>query len=158
MEEENKLTANFLSQFFNVDRLLDIYRTFFNEKDGLTGFVYDNKSNGDAFHKCLIDFLTDEISNYVTKEELIEKGYITQDDIDCYDDASQQPIYDKVSHYYDSFDNMYSIDAWKIGNDEGEIVATIDADTLSITYIVEEAKGVQSVVDEIKKVMKKFVE
>ena len=34
---------------------------------------------------CLVDFLTDEISEYVTKEELIERGYLSQDDIDIYD-------------------------------------------------------------------------
>jgi len=148
------MEKEFLSNFFDVNNLLEIYNQFFNEKDGLTQFVYDNKGNLDAFNDCLVDFLIGEISEYVTMEELIEKGYMTKKDFALY---QQQSIYDKVSHYYDNLDNTYSIDAWKQGNDEGEVVAVINANTLSVTYLVEEAIGVQSVVDEIKKVLKKIV-
>lgn len=154
MEKENKLTVEFLSNFFNVDTLLGIYCQFFDKKDGLTQFVYYNEGNRNAFNGCLIDFITGEISEYVTKEELIENGYMTKKDFDLY---QQQSIYDKVSHYYDNLDNTYSIDAWKQGNDDGEVVAIIDVDTLSVTYLVDEAKYSQSVVDEIKKVLKKII-
>lgn len=85
MEQEKNLTKEFLLGFFDTKILLEIYDRFFNIKDGLTGFVYDNQDSTDSFNDCLVDFLTDEISEYVSKEELIEKGYLSQEDIDLYD-------------------------------------------------------------------------
>lgn len=85
MEQEKNLTKDFLSGFFTTNTLLDIYDEFFNTKDGLTGFVYDYQDSTDSFNDCLVDFLTDEIAEYVSKEELIEKGYLSQEDIDLYD-------------------------------------------------------------------------
>lgn len=85
MEQKNKLTSDFLSGFFDTKTLLEIYDEFFHAKDGLTRFVYDYQDSTYSFNICLVDFLTEEISEYVTKEELIESGYLSQDDIDIYD-------------------------------------------------------------------------
>lgn len=85
MEQKNKLTTDFLSGFFDTKTLLEIYDEFFHAKDGLTRFVYDYQDSTYSFNICLVDFLTGEISEYVTKEELIENGYLSQDDIDIYD-------------------------------------------------------------------------
>lgn len=82
---KNKLTSDFLSGFFDTKTLLEIYDEFFHAKDGLTRFVYDYQDSTYSFKMCLVDFLTEEISEYVTKEELIESGYLSQDDIDIYD-------------------------------------------------------------------------
>ena len=85
MEQKNKLTSDFLSGFFDTKTLLEIYDEFFHTKDGLTRFVYDYQDSTYSFKMCLVDFLTEEISEYVTKQELIESGYLSQDDIDIYD-------------------------------------------------------------------------
>ena len=85
MEQKNKLTTDFLSGFFDTKTLLEIYDEFFHAKDGLTRFVYDYQDSTDSFNDCLVDFLTDEIAEYVSKEELIEKGYLSKEDIDLYD-------------------------------------------------------------------------
>ena len=85
MEQTNKLTSDFLSGFFDTKTLLEIYDEFFHAKDGLTRFVYEYQDSTYSFKMCLLDFLTEEISEYVTKEELIESGYLSQDDIDIYD-------------------------------------------------------------------------
>ena len=92
---------------------------------------------------CLLEYLTENLINVTDVEELVKRGYLSAD---------------VLGNNYDNLDNTYSIDAWKQGNDEGKVVAIIDVDTLSVTYLVDEAKYSQSVVDEIKKVLKKIVE
>ena len=99
---------------------------------------------------CLWEYLTENLINVTDVEELVKRGFLSADVL--------HHKYDKVSHYYDNLDNTYSIDAWKQGNDEGKVVATIDVDTLSVTYLVDEAKYSQSVVDEIKKVLRHILE
>ena len=99
---------------------------------------------------CLWEYLTEHLINATDVEELVKRGFLSSDVLG--------DNYDKVSHYYDKLDNTYSIDAWKQGQDEGKVVAIIDVDTLSVTYLVDEAKYSQSVVYEIKKVLRHILE
>ena len=144
-----KLTDEILSENFRLSELENICTEFF-DLNWYHLFVIKYDTDTRPMGTCLLEYLTNRLIKEVTVEELVENGFLSADVLNN--------NYDKVSHYYDSIDETYSIDAWKQGNDEGEVVAVINANTLSVTYLVEEAKGVQSIVDEIKKVMKKIVE
>lgn len=144
-----KLTKKILSDNFVLSELEEIYVDILG-KTWYRNFVANYNTDPRPMSNCLWEYLTEHLINATDVEELVKRGFLSADVLG--DD------YDKVSHYYDNLDNTYSIDVWKKGNDEGEVVATIDVDTLSVTYLVDEAKYSQSVVYEIKKVMKKIVE
>lgn len=144
-----KLTKKILSDNFGLDELENIYDDMVG-KTWYRNFVLNYDSDTRPIGDCLWEYLTDALIHRTDVEELVERCFLSADVLNN--------NYDKVSHYYDSIDETYSIDAWKQGNDEGEVVAVINANTLSVTYLVEEAKYSQSVIDEIKKVLKKIVE
>ena len=144
-----KLTKKILSDNFGLSELEEIYVDILG-KTWYRNFVKNYNTDQRPMSNCLLEYLTENLINVTDVEELVKRGFLSADVLG--DD------YDKVSHYYDNLDNTYSIDAWKQGNDEGKVVATIDVDTLSVTYLVDEAKYSQSVVDEIKKVLRHILE
>lgn len=143
-----KLTKKILSDNFVLSELEEIYVDILG-KTWYRDFVVNYNTDPRPMANCLWEYLTEHLINVTDVEELVKRGYLFADVLGN--------NYDKVSHYYDRIDETYCIDAWKQGNDEGEVVATIDVDTLSVTYLVDEAKYSQSVVDEIKKVLKKII-
>ena len=143
-----KLTKKILSDNFGLDELEKIYDDMFG-KTWYRNFVLNYDSDTRPIGDCLLEYLTERLINGTDVEELVKRCFLSTDVLDY--------NYDKVSHYYDNLDETYSIDAWKKGNDEGEVVAIIDVNTLSVRYLVDEAQYSQSVVDEIKKVLKKIV-
>lgn len=143
-----KLTKKILSDNFVLSELEEIYvdilgNTWYRD------FVVNYNTDPRPMANCLWEYLTDLLITETDVEELVKRGFLSSDVLG--------DNYDKVSHYYDNLDNTYSIDAWKKGKDEEKVVAIIDVDTLSVTYLVDEAKYSQSVVDEIKKVLKKII-
>lgn len=144
-----KLTKKILSDNFVVSELEEIYVDILG-KTWYRDFVSNNKTNTRPMVNCLWEYLTEHLINATDVEELVKRGFLSSDVLG--------DNYDKVSHYYDKLDNTYSIDAWKQGKDEGKVVATIDVDTLSVTYLVNDAKYSQSVVYEIKKVLRHILE
>lgn len=144
-----KLTKRILSDNFVVSELEEIYVDILG-KTWYRDFVSNNKTNTRPMVNCLWEYLAEHLINATDVEELVKRGFLSSDVLG--------DKYDKVSHYYDKLDNTYSIDAWKQGQDEGKVVATIDVDTLSVTYLVDEAKYSQSVVYEIKKVLRHILE
>ena len=140
-----KLTKKILSDNFGLSELEEIYVDILG-KTWYRNFVKNYNTDQQPVSNFLWEYLTENLINVTDVEELVKRGFLSADVLG--DD------YDKVSHYYDNLDNTYSIDAWKQGNDEGKVVATIDVDTLSVTYLVDEAKYSQSVVYEIKKVLR----
>ena len=144
-----KLTKKILSDNFGLSELEEIYVDILG-KTWYRNFVKNYNTDQRPMSNCLWEYLTEHLINATDVEELVKRGFLSADVLG--DD------YDKVSHYYDNLDNTYSIDAWKQGNDEGKVVATIDVNTLSVTYLVDEAKYSQSVVDEIKKVLRHILE
>ena len=144
-----KLTKRILSDNFVVSELEEIYVDILG-KTWYRDFVSNNKTNTRPMVNCLWEYLAEHLINATDVEELVKRGFLSSDVLG--------DNYDKVSHYYDKLDNTYSIDAWKQGKDEGKVVATIDVDTLSVTYLVDEAKYSQSVVYEIKKVLRHILE
>ena len=144
-----KLTKKILSDNFVVSELEEIYVDILG-KTWYRDFVSNNKTNTRPMVNCLWEYLAEHLINATDVEELVKRGFLSSDVLG--------DNYDKVSHYYDKLDNTYSIDAWKQGKDEGKVVATIDVDTLSVTYLVDEAKYSQSVVYEIKKVLRHILE
>lgn len=144
-----KLTKKILSDNFVVSELEEIYVDILG-KTWYRDFVSNNKTNTRPMVNCLWEYLAEHLINATDVEELVKRGFLSSDVLG--------DNYDKVSHYYDKLDNTYSIDAWKQGKDEGKAVATIDVDTLSVTYLVDEAKYSQSVVYEIKKVLRHILE
>lgn len=144
-----KLTKKILSDNFVVSELEEIYVDILG-KTWYRDFVSNNKTNTRPMVNCLWEYLAEHLINATDVEELVKRGFLSSDVLG--------DNYDKVSHYYDKLDNTYSIDAWKQGKDEGKVVATIDVDTLSVTYLVDEAKYSQSVVYEVKKVLRHILE
>lgn len=144
-----KLTKKILSDNFVVSELEEIYVDILG-KTWYRDFVSNNKTNTRPMVNCLWEYLAEHLINATDVEELVKRGFLSSDVLG--------DNYDKVSHYYDKLDNTYSIDAWKQGKDEGKAVAIIDVDTLSVTYLVDEAKYSQSVVYEIKKVLRHILE
>lgn len=144
-----KLTKKILSNNFGLSELEEIYVDILG-KTWYRNFVKNYNTDQRPMSNCLWEYLTENLINVTDVEELVKRGFLSADVL--------HHNYDKVSHYYDNLDNTYSIDAWKQGKDEGKVVATIDVDTLSVRYLVDDAKYSQSVVDEIKKVLKKIVE
>ena len=144
-----KLTKKILSDNFVVSELEEIYVDILG-KTWYRDFVSNNKTNTRPMVNCLWEYLAEHLINATDVEELVKRGFLASDVLGA--------NYDKVSHYYDKLDNTYSIDAWKQGQDEGKVVAIIDVDTLSVTYLVDEAKYSQSVVYEIKKVLRHILE
>ena len=140
-----KLTKKILSDNFGLSELEEIYVDILG-KTWYRNFVKNYNTDQRPVSNCLWEYLTENLINVTDVEELVKRGFLSADVL--------HHKYDKVSHYYDNLDNTYSIDAWKQGNDEGKVVATIDVDTLSVTYLVDEAKYSQSVVYEIKKVLR----
>lgn len=143
-----KLTKKILSDNFTLSVLENMCVLIFGDKWYRT-FVMKYDTDTRPMEMCLWEYLTDLLITETDVAELVKRGFLSADVL--------HHKYDKVSNYYDNLDNTYSIDVWKKGNDEGEVVATIDVDTLSVTYLVDEAKYSQSVVDEIKKVLKKII-
>ena len=144
-----KLTKRILSDNFVVSELEEIYVDILG-KTWYRDFVSNNKTNTRPMVNCLWEYLAEHLINATDVEELVKRGFLSSDVLG--------DNYDKVSHYYDKLDNTYSIDAWKQGQDEGKVVAIIDVDTLSVAYLVDEAKYSQSVVYEIKKVLRHILE
>ena len=144
-----KLTKKILSDNFGLSELEEIYVDILG-KTWYRNFVKNYNTDQRPMSNCLLEYLTENLINVTDVEELVKRGFLSSDVL--------HHKYDKVSHYYDNLDNTYSIDAWKQGNDEGKVVATIDVDTLSVTYLVDDAKYSQSVVDEIKKVLRHILE
>ena len=144
-----KLTKRILSDNFVVSELEEIYVDILG-KTWYRDFVSNNKTNTRPMVNCLWEYLAEHLINATDVEELVKRGFLSSDVLG--------DNYDKVSHYYDKLDNTYSIDAWKQGKDEGKVVATLNVDTLSVTYLVDEAKYSQSVVYEIKKVLRHILE
>lgn len=142
-----KLTKKILSDNFVLSELENMYVLIFGDNWYRT-FVMKYDTDTRPMEMCLWEYLTDLLITETDVEELVKRGFLSSDVLG--------DNYDKVSHYYDNLDNTYSIDAWKKGKDEGKAVAIIDVDTLSVTYLVDEAKYSQSVVDEIKKVLKRL--
>lgn len=143
-----KLTKKILSDNFTLSELENMCVLIFGDNWYRT-FVMKYDTDTRPMDMCLWEYLTDLLITETDVAELVKRGFLSADVL--------HHKYDKVSHYYDNLDNTYSIDVWKQGNDDGEAVATIDVDTLSVTYLVDEAKYSQSVVDEIKKVLKKII-
>lgn len=144
-----KLTKKILSDNFVLSELEEIYVDILG-KTWYRDFVVNYNTDQRPMSNCLWEYLTEHLINATDVEELVKRGFLSSDVL--------VDNYDKVSHYYDKLDNTYSIDAWKQGKDEGKVVATIDVDTLSVTYLVDEAKYSQSVVYEIKKVLRHILE
>ena len=144
-----KLTKKILSDNFVLSELEEIYVDILG-KTWYRDFVVNYNTDQRPMSNCLWEYLTEHLINATDVEELVKRGFLSSDVLG--------DNYDKVSHYYDKLDNTYSIDAWKQGNDEGKVVAIIDVDTLSVTYLVDEAKYSQSVVYEIKKVLRHILE
>lgn len=144
-----KLTKKILSDNFVLSELEEIYVDILG-KTWYRNFVENYNTDPRPMSNCLWEYLTEHLINATDVEELVKRGFLSADVLGY--------NYDKVSHYYDKIVETYCIDAWKQGNDKVEVVATIDVDTLSVKYLVDEAKYSQSVVDEIKKVLKKIVE
>ena len=140
-----KLTKKILSDNFVLSELEEIYVDILG-KTWYRNFVENYNTDPRPMSNCLWEYLTEHLINVTDVEELVKRGFLSSDVLG--------DNYDKVSHYYDKLDNTYSIDAWKQGQDEGKVVAIIDVDTLSVTYLVDEAKYSQSVVYEIKKVLR----
>lgn len=140
-----KLTKKILSDNFVLSELEEIYVDILG-KTWYRNFVENYNTDPRPMSNCLWEYLTEHLINVTDVEELVKRGFLSSDVLG--------DNYDKVSHYYDNLDNTYSIDAWKQGQDEGKVVAIIDVDTLSVTYLVDEAKYSQSVVYEIKKVLR----
>ena len=143
-----KLTKKILSDNFVLSELENMCVLIFGDNWYRT-FVMKYDTDTRPMEMCLWEYLTDLLITETDVEELVKRGFLSSDVLG--------DNYDKVSHYYDNLDNTYSIDVWKKGKDEGKVVAIIDVDTLSVTYLVDEAKYSQSVVDEIKKVLKKII-
>ena len=144
-----KLTKKILSDNFGLIGLENMCVAIFGDNWYRT-FVMKHGTDTRPMSNCLWEYLTEHLINATDVEELVKRGFLSSDVLG--------DNYDKVSHYYDNLDNTYSIDAWKQGNDEGKVVAIIDVDTLSVTYLVDEAKYSQSVVYEIKKVLRHILE
>lgn len=144
-----KLTKKILSDNFVLSELEEIYVDILG-KTWYRDFVVNYNTDPRPMSNCLWEYLTEHLINATDVEELVKRGFLSSDVL--------SDNYDKVSHYYDKLDNTYSIDAWKQGKDEGKVVAIIDVDTLSVTYLVDEAKYSQSVVYEIKKVLRHILE
>ena len=144
-----KLTKKILSDNFVLSELEEIYVDILG-KTWYRDFVVNYNTDQRPMSNCLWEYLTEHLINATDVEELVKRGFLSSDVLG--------DNYDKVSHYYDKLDNTYSIDAWKQGKDEGKVVATIEVDTLSVTYLVDEAKYSQSVVYEIKKVLRHILE
>lgn len=144
-----KLTKKILSDNFVLSELEEIYVDILG-KTWYRNFVENYNTDPRPMSNCLWEYLTEHLINATDVEELVKRGFLSSDVLG--------DNYDKVSHYYDNLDNTYSIDAWKQGQDEGKVVAIIDVDTLSVTYLVDEAKYSQSVVFEIKKVLRHILE
>lgn len=144
-----KLTKKILSDNFGLIGLENMCVAIFGNNWYRT-FVMKYDTDTRPIDICLWEYLTDLLITGTDVEELVKRGFLSSDVLG--------DKYDKVSHYYDKLDNTYSIDAWKQGKDEGKVVATIDVDTLSVTYLVDEAKYSQSVVYEIKKVLRHILE
>lgn len=144
-----KLTKKILSDNFVLSELEEIYVDILG-KTWYRDFVVNYNTDQRPMSNCLWEYLTEHLINATDVEELVKRGFLSSDVLG--------DNYDKVSHYYDKLDNTYSIDAWKQGKDEGKVVAIIDVDTLSVTYLVDEAKYSQSVVYEIKKVLRHILE
>ena len=142
-----KLTKKILSDNFGLSELEEIYVDILG-KTWYRNFVKNYNTDQRPMSNCLWEYLTENLINVTDVAELVKRGFLSADVL--------HHKYDKVSHYYDNLDNTYSIDAWKQGNDEGKGVAIIDVDTLSVTYLVDDAKYSQSVVDEIKKVLRRI--
>lgn len=140
-----KLTKKILSDNFGLIGLENMCVAIFGDNWYRT-FVMKHVTDTRPMSNCLWEYLTEHLINATDVEELVKRGFLSSDVLG--------DNYDKVSHYYDKLDNTYSIDAWKQGQDEGKVVAIIDVDTLSVTYLVDEAKYSQSVVYEIKKVLR----
>ena len=140
-----KLTKKILSDNFVLSELEEIYVDILG-KTWYRNFVENYNTDTRPMPNCLWEYLSEHLINATDVEELVKRGFLSSDVLG--------DNYDKVSHYYDNLDNTYSIDAWKQGQDEGKVVAIIDVDTLSVTYLVDEAKYSQSVVYEIKKVLR----
>lgn len=144
-----KLTKKILSDNFVLSELEEIYVDILG-KTWYRNFVENYNTDTRPMPNCLWEYLSEHLINATDVEELVKRGFLSSDVLG--------DNYDKVSHYYDNLDNTYSIDAWKQGQDEGKVVAIIDVDTLSVTYLVDEAKYSQSVVYEIKKVLRHILE
>ena len=144
-----KLTKKILSDNFGLIGLENMCVAIFGDNWYRT-FVMNHGTDTRPMSNCLWEYLTEHLINATDVEELVKRGFLSSDVLG--------DNYDKVSHYYDNLDNTYSIDAWKQGQDEGKVVAIIDVDTLSVTYLVDEAKYSQSVVYEIKKVLRHILE
>lgn len=144
-----KLTKKILSDNFVLSELEEMYVDILG-KTWYRDFVVNYNTDQRPMSNCLWEYLTEHLINATDVEELVKRGFLSSDVL--------VDNYDKVSHYYDKLDNTYSIDAWKQGKDEGKVVAIIDVDTLSVTYLVDEAKYSQSVVYEIKKVLRHILE
>ena len=144
-----KLTKKILSDNFVLSELEEMYVDILG-KTWYRDFVVNYNTDQRPMSNCLWEYLTEHLINATVVEELVKRGFLSSDVL--------VDNYDKVSHYYDKLDNTYSIDAWKQGKDEGKVVAIIDVDTLSVTYLVDEAKYSQSVVYEIKKVLRHILE
>ena len=140
-----KLTKKILSDNFVLSELEEIYVDILG-KTWYRNFVENYNTDTRPMPNCLWEYLSEHLINATDVEELVKRGFLSSNVLG--------DNYDKVSHYYDNLDNTYSIDAWKQGQDEGKVVAIIDVDTLSVTYLVDEAKYSQSVVYEIKKVLR----
>ena len=144
-----KLTKKILSDNFGLSELENMCVLIFGD-NWYRAFVMKYDTDTRPMEMCLWEYLTDLLITGTDVAELVKRGFLSADVL--------HHKYDKVSHYYDNLDNTYCIDAWKQGNDEGKVVAIIDVDTLSVTYLVDEAKYSQSVVDEIKKVLRHILE
>lgn len=144
-----KLTKKILSDNFVLSELEEIYVDILG-KTWYRNFVENYNTDTRPMPNCLWEYLSEHLINATDVEELVKRGFLSSNVLG--------DNYDKVSHYYDNLDNTYSIDAWKQGQDEGKVVAIIDVDTLSVTYLVDEAKYSQSVVYEIKKVLRHILE
>ena len=144
-----KLTKKILSDNFGLIGLENMCVAIFGNNWYRT-FVMKYDTDTRPIDICLCEYLTDLLITGTDVEELVKRGFLSSDVLG--------DNYDKVSHYYDKLDNTYSIDAWKQGQDEGKVVAIIDVDTLSVAYLVDEAKYSQSVVYEIKKVLRHILE
>ena len=144
-----KLTKKILSDNFVLSELEEIYVDILG-KTWYRNFVENYNTDTRPMPNCLWEYLSEHLINATDVEELVKRGFLSSNVLG--------DNYDKVSHYYDNLDNTYSIDAWKQGQDEGKVVAIIDVDTLSVTYLVDEGKYSQSVVYEIKKVLRHILE
>ena len=144
-----KLTKKILSDNFVLSELEEIYVDILG-KTWYRNFVENYNTDTRPMPNCLWEYLSEHLINATDVEELVKRGFLSSNVLG--------DNYDKVSHYYDNLDNTYSIYAWKQGQDEGKVVAIIDVDTLSVTYLVDEAKYSQSVVYEIKKVLRHILE